>query len=389
MGHGKGGHFRSLVSTAEAMQHCNHTVNIFSIGFAKSPVINSSSCSVKNFLISFFNIPFILFKVVYNAKKVNPDILHAFDDPSFAFARIAALILKKKAILTKCGGPSPSGYFPLAPQLTLFSQEDFSFFTRTPRFHHTDIHLISARTRPISEQKQDLIEEIRQQCNLKKDSILFLRIARLNKKYFPGFQQIAHLIQTLRAQGIKCCCVLIGVIEDTVIREMLTQYEQEGIFQIYTDEEYTEQGSQFLSLADCVIASGRGVMEASSLGRPVMCPTNNTEFPVMMLPDTFGTLFMYNFSERATFANKNEVDSQSIKTLSNEIERNKASNYSKTMFAQHFNVDKAVSKYEKVYDSTINQTKAMYMDTLFHIVRVHLLYGKQMIKKVLIFFKVM
>lgn len=388
MGHGKGGHFRSLVSTAEAMQHNNHIVNIFSIGFAKSPVINASSCSVKNFLISVFNLPFMLFKVICHAHKVNPDVLHAFDEPGFAFARVVALILGKKIVLTKCGGPSPSGYYPVAPQLTLFSQEDFDFFTEDSRFQSTAIHLISARTPLIDKQEQTLIETMRQRCNLKKNSIIFLRIARLNKKYFPGFQQIAHLIKTLRELNIKCCCVLIGVIEDTEIREMLKPYEQEGIFQVYTEKKYIEQGSHFLSLADCVIASGRGIMEASSLGLPVMCPTNDTKYPVMVTANTFDMLFRYNFSERASFDNIAEIDDQSIKILGNQTEITAMGKYAKQMFEKHFNVKNAIPQYEKIYKLEVKLTKMMYVDIFFHLMRTHLSHSKQLLKKALIFLKV-
>ena len=86
-GHGKGGHFHSLNTIANALGE-NNEVYVFNIGFKIS-----ESLDEKNYKIFFEKYTGYNFISTYkNLKKtvhlINPDVLHAFDIESFAFSRL-------------------------------------------------------------------------------------------------------------------------------------------------------------------------------------------------------------------------------------------------------------------------------------------------------------
>src|SRR5690554_1825731 len=106
-----------------------------------------------------------------------------------------------------------------------------------------------------------------------------------------------------------------------------------------TDSKYTAKASDMLYLADAVIATGRGVMEAASLAKPILTPAKNADLPILVNQSNFKGFFDTNFSERNSVSDANLVTNISdIKKLVIDKEfYAKSSELSKDYFEEYFN----------------------------------------------------
>jgi hypothetical protein len=143
---GIGGHYYSLLTTAEALSGI-HNVRIIHIGHSKSIAFKNAALKVDEINSPSFNIYNLYKALISNIKENKPDVIHSFDIPSYFFARIISEAYKIPNILTKCGGENPKIYFPFAHDLILFSKENETYFTNANKFRKTEIHLIPNRVK--------------------------------------------------------------------------------------------------------------------------------------------------------------------------------------------------------------------------------------------------
>ncbi|MBM1106761.1 hypothetical protein JQC67_11475 [Aurantibacter crassamenti] len=359
MGHGKGGHFHSLDHISRIIG-TNLEISIITVGPGQSEVIENNPNFEEHIFFNGIN----LLKFNNDIKRVltsfKPAILHFFDSTSYNIVR-PFVSNDIKLIVNKCGGPNPID-FPRVDNLVLFSKENREWFVNKEKFKDTNISLIPNRTTAIVTTKNSEYKK-------EPDSFNLMRIARIGTAYIKSITDSILLLETLKElSGAQLKLYIIGTVQDyEVYNELMDQISNRSDIIIITDNKYTQQASKMLYLADAVIATGRGIMEASSLGLPILTPATNSKLPLLVNEVNFQTFFATNFSER-NIASQDDLE-KNINLVANLIldanYYNQVSILSKDFFDKYFNIDKALEKYKQAYLSAINSNKnrvAWYSD---------------------------
>ena len=97
-------------------------------------------------------------------------------------------------------------------------------------------------------------------------------------------------------------------------------------------------------------------MEAMSLGIPVLTPLKNSNIPILVTKENFQELSRTNFSERNTISaeKQNEAYDKLITSLNDESYYAGISYEVEDLFERFLNVEKALDKYEVVYQNSLN-----------------------------------
>lgn len=299
---GIGGHYYSLKSTVEALETENECV-IVQIGPNRSPVLESmhnvyTITHKKEFPISY--------KVLKKIKDIisfeKPDVLHAFDIRVLLFVNIFSRAYRIPMITTLCGGPNPV-FFPKVDDLILYSMENQRYFKSKKKFSNLKTYLIPNRViAPIQDPQS--IEKIKQR--LDPSAKIFLRIARISNLHHKSIKQSINLINRLNRDGIRVQLIIIGAIQNhQVYQEILSMCSDNVI--LLTENEYTIDASRLINVADYVIGTGRSLMEAACCDKILLCPTSNSEIPILIDSDNFLPLFEKNFSERTVLKDLDET----------------------------------------------------------------------------------
>jgi hypothetical protein len=346
-----GGHFHSLKTIVEGLARAvNYQVLNAGLvlgqplhGFPNTTFISMKRWSFQKGLI-------LLFRQV---KEFDPDVLHAFDLKSLWLARTLGYWLGKPVIFTKCGGANGSEFIPAADAYVFFSGENLKHYQK----HQTvggGMHLIPNRA---SRKEQDVqrISTLREATKLM-GKFVILRISRVNPYYHRTYQQAIALLKVKLKIQPNTVLLFIGFIQDQGFFEQLQQ-EAEGLpVHFVTEPEYCRAASELIGLADACVATGRGVMEAASVGVPIYCPVADAELPVPLNLESLPQLLHFNFSERAQ-----KIPKQQEETLS--IDRQKA--IVEKIYQQYFSVNVAVPKHLELYKDT-QQWKASFINYLSH-----------------------
>jgi glycosyltransferase involved in cell wall biosynthesis len=345
-GDARGGHYHSLNHISKKLSEANG-VRIITIGNNSSCVLTTNSCFWKHIYFYGFNILHLKREIRNVVNAYNPDIYHCFDVRSYNVVRLFISSKKHKIILNKCGGPNPI-QFPYIHNLIIFSEEDQIWFKNQKKFKKSQIFLIPNRvTRIVSDLSFMPIDK-------DLDSFIFMRICRISLEYKKSILDSISLIEYLFTRGnnnIKF--YLVGVVQDIHLYNYLREHPlvKKGIMFLLTEELYTTEGSRMLYLADVVIGLGRGLMEAASLGKPVLTINANDDFPVLVNDGTLTDAFRTNFSERNLFERLNKTENlRSIERLvRDKTFYLKISKFSLDTFDLFFNLDKAGEKYQNAY----------------------------------------
>jgi len=333
-----GGHFYSIKSISSGLKNIIE-YKILNLGaiYAKPLRDESNSFFLNLFKYNYF---IKIFSVIKFVKQYNPDVLHAFDFKSLFIARSISLIFKVRIIFTKCGGPNGSNFIPDADVHILFSKENYKHFqlhssSKIPQY------LIPNRVNKVEiDFKHE--KKILNEFNLKNRFIL-MRISRFNQYYDLTFQQSIELLKIILKKESNAILVFIGKIQSNDYFHRLRQ-KTEGLPVLFiTDDVYTYEASRLLNIADIVISTGRGVMEACSLNKIIFCPVNNSKIPVILNENSFESLSTMNFSERAT------LDEETILKYNSEFLNSKAHTNTKYFFDNYFSIKAVSSLYEEIY----------------------------------------
>lgn len=358
-GHGRGGHFHSLNHISKKIGE-EHDVEIISFGPGKSGIIESNPHFHKH--INFKGYDFLkLRKAIKNESRVfNPDIYHCFDEGSYNIVRIIIPSNKNILVLNKCGGPNPK-HFPHVKNLILFSVENHEWFKNQNKFKNTNIHLIPNRVEPL---QPNLDSQ-----PIKKNPVdfIFMRICRIGHTYKKSIQDSFNLISKLLEANLKNVKLfLVGVVEDADIFEEFKNHElvKSGNVTILSDSKFTNEASKMLYLADAVIGTGRGLMEAASLGKPLLAINKNGEIPVLLNEENFDDAFKTNFSERNIFPRLKDNDN--IKSISqiinNKFSYNENSSFVLQSFDKYFSLEKVKEEYPIAYNESKTSKRKLFSD---------------------------
>jgi hypothetical protein len=297
-GKGSGGHFNSLNNIAKALDgYKDIDITIASIGNVASPILKTNSKFLGNLEFNWYSF-FKLnkkFKDLCKGDKI--DLVHCYDGGTALIIMMLPFFWKTRIIHTKCGGPNERHYFAqFLETVILFSKENLISFNKNKRFDTSNIHLIPNRVF----RKEIDIKELSKLYQKDDDKFTFLRIARIGKTYEESILQSIQLVEEIQNINPKVKLIIIGVIEDEFIFNEIKKFAsvRKLSVEFLTNQEFTSEASRFLYLADVVIGTGRGVMEAMSNSIPVFAPLNGRALPAYVNSETFDTLFFRNFSQR-------------------------------------------------------------------------------------------
>jgi len=162
---------------------------------------------------------------------------------------------------------------------------------------------------------------------------------------------------------------LIGVVQDTDVFEEFNNhaFSKSGLLTILTESKYTNEASRMLYLADAVIGTGRGLMEAASLGKPLLAINKNGEIPVLLNELNFDDAFRTNFSERNVFpVFKNNDNIKSIsKIVNDKVSYNENCSFVIQSFEKYFSLEKAKEAYPKAYKVSKTSKRKLISDLPF------------------------
>ena len=365
LGHGRGGHFWDLKTIIQALNNYVKCV-VINIGCFNSPVLNSMSVPVFNIRFTGFDFIKTIRSVIIVLRKQGVDVINLFDTRVFCFADISCRLLKKPLIITKCGGPNPGLMYPIVDTMIIFSKENLEYFLRKDRYKRTKLYFLPNRV-AIQTPDFERIEKLKSFINPNKK--IFLMISRFCDYYKANILQAIHLIQRLNKDNHLCNLVVIGAPEQiSLVDEITNNYCSDNII-IIKDDEFTIESSRLIDVADFVIASGRGFMEAASYGKVLLTYLADSPFPLLITQETFNRVFYYNFSPR------NKIEDfdteENYKKICMAIDKRsfyiKLECISKNLFDEHFNVCKVVEKYRDIFHNTHYKKRNSYFKLLYWI----------------------
>lgn len=344
-GHGRGGHFHSLNHVVNNIS-LKHETGIISIGISESQIITNNKSFIKHINHNGINIIRLQRELKKIILDIKPDIIHFFDSNSYNICR-PLISRQNKIVLNKCGGPNIK-FYPFAKNLIVFSQENYDFFKNKKKYQNSQIYLISNRV-----QKIFLNPYV---SNIKKNTDLFnfVRICRISEQYKKSILNSINLIKYLTKKGSSHTHLfIIGIIEDNfTFKEILKYSNKIKNITFLTENEFTQEASKMLYLADAVIGTGRGFMEAASLQIPLLTLNSLDDYPVLIDQETYCDAFKTNFSERNKFHNfdKEKNLSKIIKMISDNEYRKQLSDFSYNIFSNYFDAELICEKYTEAYN---------------------------------------
>jgi UDP-N-acetylglucosamine:LPS N-acetylglucosamine transferase len=350
--HGNGGHYYSLRTTAEALSDVIEP-SIVVIGKTTSPVIESSSISHKYVYNNGWNNIISIVNIIKIIQKEKPDVIHGFDWGIPLFGRIASFLFKIPFVNTLPGGGNPTVYYPYVDNLILYSHENYKFFKSNKKFKNTNLYLIPNRVLAVKDDKSRLAELRKEIFRNKKT---FLRISRFAEHYKESIMQAINLVTWLNNKNFDTQLVLIGTVEDQDVFNEIKNYlklnDEKNVF-IFTQELFTINASQLIDVADFVIGTGRGFMEASSKNKIMFTPIKGATLPVLIDEENFLRYFDTNFSPRNVLSEEGikENENKIFDLLSNENKMNETKVFSRKIFSQYFDINMKKEYYRDLYEN--------------------------------------
>lgn len=345
-GKANGGHYRSLALTAEHMAK-HHDVKIIVLGYTYSHIIKDAPVESEFVYFNGLNIGSALKKVLLSVDEKS--ILHAFDLYAYFVVRLLRLKRGNKIALTKCGGPNPKDYFPKVKNLVLFSQEDLDYFSARSRYADSVLHLIPNRTEDFLT-NLNKTEEIKRKFNLQNFDKVILRICRISRMYQKSILQSINLHQYVNDQGCKAALIILGNVQDKSVIDDLKDNLPDSVF-FLTEDRFTANAKEVIEVADWVVGTGRGFMEASAKSRVMFAVSMQDDVPMLIGSHNFDRAFAFNFSERIAFENQHIVENEVniVKLFNDEVFETNVKKQSLLWFNEYFSIEGAVEKYSNMY----------------------------------------
>jgi hypothetical protein len=371
--HGLGGHYHSLAAIAGALIGEKAVRgSIVTIGRKRAPAVTAlerEGIRVTHVPFDGLHLPSACRAVHTECRTWRPDVIHAFDEHAFFFARVAAWRLGIGAVLTKCGGPPPPKYYPSATALTVFSMEDLDWFSRRS---WPAVFLLPNRVRKFS-QHWGLIAELEQKFTSK---LRIVRISRIVGHYEKTIADSIRLVVRLRAAGFDVQLMIIGRIYDKDVLRRLQAMGRECVTWV-TDERFTGDTKQLIDVADLVVGTGRSLMEAVARGRTALCPVAGLSIPCLVTPANVDTLAKFNFSERGRLATTDEEQFQVLCARLRRGRTDEEVRFLAAMSERFCDIESVIPKYLAIYDQQARRPEKLVFDMLLHALKVTFVFLRQ------------
>ncbi|MCJ8145067.1 hypothetical protein MKI84_19260 [Ancylobacter sp. A5.8] len=357
---GIGGHYRSMktIATAYSAENSEDAVKMINVGSIDPIALRGSDIDYRH--VVFENWNYISIKnIVDELLKENATHIHVFDKIAFLLANEVAERSGCRVYITKPGGPRPRMYYPAADNIFVFSQEDVDYFYNRAKFKNSNIHYLPQRVLAPSLKGAGAMDLARE---VGVGRLKIFRIARISHVYLKSILGTLKLAAESRARGVDASAVIIGYIQDKEAYDQVVAAADKSDF-VFVDLKYTKNASDFLPAADVVVATGRGVMEAAMLGKPIFCPISNDDMPLPMRADTFKLLFDRNFSGRSVAPDDMIVQCrEEYSKLAEPAHVAELGAFSKKMADEFFDVVKVIPKYREIYDFSTKCSSISFSD---------------------------
>lgn len=366
---GVGGHLYTIRSMVEALAPHADCV-VVSLGRARSPGLESLACP--KYQVAFG--PGIsrrgdLSRFMEVVAKEKPDVIHAFDPVSCAFARVASRKAGCGLVLTLCGGPNPAGRFPYSfypkiPHLVVFSRENERFFMGRHSFRKTRIWRIPQRT---NEVPSDPVKVAALRARLDPARLVLLRVGRISPTYGKTAEMSIRLVERLQQDGLPVQLVFLGIIQDPRAEAaILASMGDRGL--IVSEADLVARASLVLDAADVVVGTGRGLMEAAARGRILLVPARTGQLPALIDESNWHDIFDANFSERSEIVPwDEELNYRKIKMALLDPEyRRSLSGFSRQLYEDQFSLQRALPQYLALYEAARGPERGRYADLALH-----------------------
>ena len=174
---------------------------------------------------------------------------------------------------------------------------------------------------------------------------VILKIGRISTYYEKTILQAVNLSKELHELDERYELLLIGSIQqESVNNNLISRIEELSYIHVENNEEFTHNAKVIIDIADIVIGTGRGFMEACYLNKLMFAPCANSEIPVFVNSQNFQSVFRTNFSERYI------CDAKAIVSPSVFYSKYATSlPQSRQWFDEFFDIQKAVTKVEDFY----------------------------------------
>lgn len=354
---GKGGHFHSLKTLVDEIQN-EITVSVIVIGTRMPEILESLNLEVV-YVSTKWNVYaiFDVLKVQKIIKKIDPDVIHAYDRSSLNIINVLNLLYKKHVVFTKCGGENPLKRLfphPYSKTVICFSEENLNYYEDNYIFRGAKFFYIPNRSKKIFAEKSAIGKMI----NVIGEGTVFLRIGRFSTFHKKSFEQTIALFKELSSHeeiplSTPIKLVLIGAIEsENVFIDLKRSCVGYDVF-FFTKDEYTVEASRLINVGSFVIGTGRSLMEAAAMGKVLLSPIKNGKFPVLIDEMSFKECFRTNFSARNVVLSYDEKENinKIVKAIQNKEYKKSLEIFSYKMFADHFDIKKSVERHLHIYDS--------------------------------------
>jgi len=370
---GIGGHYISL---KELVSGLGDKINphIVNIGRCESPVLMSMECTNFNFIYKYYNFLWIRNELIRIANRLDIDVIHCFDDRAYLFVR-SKVFSKYRVVVTKCGGKLPV-FYPKIKNLILYSNDDYRRF-RKCRYERID--LIPNRVLEFDDSNKK-IQKIKTERNISDSDIVLLRIARISRYYMHSFMQSMNLVKDLnRKKGVhhRVKLIVVGQVLDKDVFIELKNFSSEDVV-FLTEEYYYKNARELIMLCDAYIGTGRGLMEAASKKKVLLCPVQNKRYPCLLSADVFESFFSSNFSERCTVNKSDNALFDEICDLLSSVKNVEGlKEYSFYLYKKFFSLESRVDWYVEYYNKISGGVNRGYLDILMQGVFFHYYYFSQ------------
>lgn len=307
-------------------------------------------------------------EILRTISDFSPTHIHAFDNKSYFFARLAARALHVPAVLTRPGGPNPSRYFPHARDVVAFSEENASFFRSLRKLKESSVHLIPNR---VTDFDLSLSKEtqLRQELEIDGKELIVLRICRVSVAYEESVHQAANLTRELNSASIPARLVVIGLIQDQAAFERLKSLS--GIrVDFVTKSKYTFSANELIGIGDIVVGVGRGFMEAALHGRILLAPVAGCRLPALATAANMDSLAKTNFSPRGAIPDHDEDANflSLLELLRDSVAAERHSSYIRTHAQNRFAVSAGVKRHADIYNARSSYTSSGTLDHILNFI---------------------
>lgn len=339
---GNGGHYHSLRTVAEALAQTGEDVRIVSVGDFAPPAMQGVAVDYRHIGAGRFGV-----QAAATLFDPSPTHVHAFDRRAVFFARAFAKRHHANLYVTKPGGPNKT-YHPFAEDIFTFSRENLDWLQADPRLGSARLHFAPQRVAPalIDEDRLAKLRTI-----YPYSGVTVLRIARIGPYYRRSIDMTLALAGSLRDQGHQARALIIGTPDHSgTVAELESSVTGPDI--VCTSPEFTKLAARLLPIADLVVGTGRGLMEAMIAGIPTLCPVSDRTRPILVTAENLDRLQATNFSERSLSTPADDDGLEAVaRLLGHTPNWNDAVECSRSIASSNFDVRAALPIYRLAYEA--------------------------------------